>query len=123
VAVYASVMVLPLVGVLVAFLVLPPGWGAVLLVAVVAWEIAEKLIWLRVIGRYPVLVGREALIGSTVTVTNSCFPVGRVRLKGESWAARCEAGARSGETLVVEDVEQITLIVAKKQTATTAGAG
>ena len=106
-------MVLPAVGLLVALFVVPPGWGVGVLVAVIAWETAEKLFWLRITGRYPLVVGREALVGSTVTAITPCRPEGRVRLQGETWPARCAAGARSGETLVIEDIEQITLIVAK----------
>jgi membrane protein implicated in regulation of membrane protease activity len=108
-------MVVPAVGVLLAFFVLPPGWGIAVLVAVVIWEIAEKLFWLRLIRRYPLAMGRETLIGLQVTATTFCGPDGRVRLQGESWRARCSAGARPGEALVVEGVDLITLIVGKQR--------
>ena len=107
-------MVVAIVGVLVAVFVLPPGWGSVLLVGVILWEVTEKLFWIRLINRYPVAVGREALIGLPVIATTVCRPDGRVRLRGESWQARCSTGAQPGETLVVEDVERITLIVRKQ---------
>ena len=106
-------MGVPVVGVVVAIFVLPPGWGTVLLVAVIFWEVTEKLFWIRLIGRYPVVVGREALIGMPVTATTACRPEGRVRLQGENWQARCSTGAQAGETLVVEGVDRITLIVGK----------
>jgi membrane-bound ClpP family serine protease len=106
-------VVVPVVGVVVAVFVLPPGWGAVLLVAVIVWEAAEKLFWIRLIGRYPVVVGREAMIGMSVIATTACWPEGRVRFQGENWQARCSMGARPGETLVVEGVERITLIVGR----------
>ena len=108
-------MVVPAIGVLLAFFVLPPRWGIVLLVAVVIWEVAEKLFWLRLIRRYPLSVGHETLIGLPVTATTFCGPDGRVRLQGESWRARCSAGARPGEALVVEGVDLITLIVGKQR--------
>jgi membrane protein implicated in regulation of membrane protease activity len=106
-------VVVPVVGVVVAVFVLPPGWGTVLLVAVIVWEVTEKLFWIRFIGRYPVVVGREAMIGMSVTATTTCWPEGRVRLHGENWQARCSMGARPGETLVVEGVDRITLIVGR----------
>jgi membrane protein implicated in regulation of membrane protease activity len=107
-------VVVPVVGVVVAVFILPPGWGTVLLVAVISWEVIEKLFWIRLIGRYPVVVGREAMIGMSVVATTTCRPEGRVRLQGENWQARCSMGARPGETLVVEGVDRITLIVGKR---------
>ena len=106
-------MVVLVVAILLAVFVLPPGWGALLVAGVLVWECAEKVFWLRLIRRYPVAVGRETLIGLPVTAATVCGPEGRVRLRGESWKARCAAGARPGETLVVEGVERITLIVGK----------
>ena len=50
-------MVVPAVGFLLAFFVLPPRWGIALLVAVLIWEVAEKLFWLRLIRRYPLASG------------------------------------------------------------------
>ena len=105
-------MIVAIVGVLLAFFVLPPAWGTVVLAAVIVWEVAEKVFWLRLIRRYPVAVGREALIGLPVTATTACRPDGRVRLQGETWQARCSAGAHPGQRLVVEGVERITLICA-----------
>jgi membrane protein implicated in regulation of membrane protease activity len=109
-------MVVPAVGFLLAFFVLPPRWGIPLLVAVLIWEIAEKLFWLRLIRRYPLAVGRETLIGMPVTAMSFSGPDGRVRLQGESWRARCSAGARPGDALVVEGVDLITLVVGKRRT-------
>jgi membrane protein implicated in regulation of membrane protease activity len=106
-------MVVPIAGALVAIFVLPPRWGIVLLIAVLVWEVTEKLFWLRLIRRYPVAVGRETLIGLPVTATTACLPEGRVRLEGASWQARCSAGAHPGEALVVEGIDMITLIVGK----------
>lgn len=108
-------MVVPAVAVLVALFVLPPAWGAVLVAAAVVWEIGEKAFWVRFLRRYPVRVGREALIGMPVVVTAACRPDGRVRLHGESWQARCSTGAQPGDALVVEDVDRITLIIGKRQ--------
>ena len=46
-------------------------------------------------------VGAETLIGRDALVTTACRPSGQVRLDGELWEARCEAGADAGETVTV----------------------
>ena len=107
-------MVVPAAGVLLAFFVLPPRWGIAVLIAVLVWEVFEKVFWLRLIRRYPVATGSEALIGLPVTATTECWPTGRVRLQGETWQARCSAGAQPGDALVVEGVDLITLIVGRR---------
>lgn len=107
-------MVVPIVGLLIAAFVLPRFWGTILLIGVVAWEFGEKLFWVRLISRYPVATGREALIGLPVTATTVCRPHGRVRLWGETWQASCSTGARPGETLIVQSVDRITLIVGRQ---------
>ena len=62
---------------------------------------------------YAPAVGREALIGLPVTAVSTCQPEGWVKLGGERWKAHCSEGAGRGDSLVVEAVEQITLIVAQ----------
>jgi membrane protein implicated in regulation of membrane protease activity len=99
--------------ILVAMLVLPPPWGPVLVSCAIICEIAEKAFWFRSTRRIPIAVGREAMIGLPVTVISPCQPEGRVQLLGERWKARCTAGAGLGEALVIEAVEQITLVVGK----------
>ncbi len=96
-----------------AIFVVPAPWGPVLVACAVVWEIAEKLFWLRYSKRIPIAVGREAMIGLPVTVVFPCRREGRVQLLGEGWKARCSAGAEVGETLVIEAVEQITLVVGR----------
>jgi membrane-bound ClpP family serine protease len=83
----------------------------VLVGCAIVWEIAEKAFWFRSTRRIPIAVGREAMIGLPVTVVSPCQPEGRVQLLGERWQARCTAGAGVGDTLVIEAVEQITLVV------------
>lgn len=106
-------LLLPLGAVLLAVYVLPPPWGLVLIASVIVWEVVEKLFLLRYSRRQPIAVGREALIGLSVTAVSSCEPEGRVRLNGESWRAHCTSGAQPGDELVVEDVDLITLVVSK----------
>jgi membrane-bound ClpP family serine protease len=100
--------------VVLAVFVAPPHWGPVLVGCAIFWEIAEKLYWFRSTKRIPIAVGSDAMIGLPVTVISPCQPEGRVQLRGERWKARCTAGAGVGETLVIEAVEQITLVVSQR---------
>src|SRR5712691_8857673 len=99
--------------VLLAGFVVPAPWGQLLVGGALLWEIAEKLFLLRYSKRMPPVVGREALIGLPVTAVSPCLPEGWVKLRGERWKARCNEGAGAGDSLVVEAVEQITLVVAQ----------
>ena len=40
-----------------------------------------------------------------------CRPTGQVRIGGEIWEARCEAGADVGETVRVTGLDGLTLLV------------
>lgn len=99
--------------VLFAIFVLPAPWGQLVVGGALLWEIVEKLLLLWYSKRMPPAVGREALIGLPVTALSACLPEGWVRLGGERWKARCSEGAGVGDALVVEAVDQITLIVAR----------
>jgi len=98
--------------VLLAVFVVPAPWGQLLVGGALLWEIAEKLFLLR-------YSKRMALIGLPVTAVSACLPEGWVKLRGERWKARCSEGAGVGDSLVVEAVEQITLIVAQPPSSPT----
>jgi membrane-bound ClpP family serine protease len=53
------------------------------------------------------------MIGEPAEVMEACRPNGTVQLRGELWEARCEEGAETGETVRVESVEGLTLVVAR----------
>ena len=99
--------------ILLALFVAPAPWGLVLVGCAIVGEVAEKVFWFRYSKRIPIAVGREAMIGLPVTVISPCRPEGRVQLLGERWKARCNAGAAVGDTVFIEAVEQITLVVSK----------
>jgi membrane-bound ClpP family serine protease len=99
--------------VLLAAFVLPARWGQLLVAGALLWEVVEKLVFVWYSRRTPPALGREALIGASVTAVSACLPEGWVRLGGERWKARCGEGAGVGDSLVVEAVDQITLIVAR----------
>ena len=94
-----------------ALFVMPAPWGVVVVASAIAWEILEKGFWFLRMRRVPVAVGREAMIGQRVDVIAACRPFGKVRLSSERWNARCSQGADVGDTVVVEAVERLTLIV------------
>ena len=57
--------------------------------------------------------GAEAMIGQAAQVVEACHPNGKVHLHGELWEARCDAGAAAGDTVTVEALEGLTLVVAR----------
>jgi membrane protein implicated in regulation of membrane protease activity len=98
---------------LVVFHVVAGPWGVTLVAAAIAFEVVEKGFWVRYTSRIPLAAGPEAMIGRSVTVVAACRPAGRVRFGSESWSARCREGADVGESLVIDSVENVTLIVNK----------
>ena len=99
------------VALLLALFVVPSPWGIVLIGSALAWEISEKAFWFWNTKRIPLAVGPETMVGRQVEVIAACRPDGKVRLQSERWKARCSEGAEMGDTVVVEAVEQLTLIV------------
>jgi membrane protein implicated in regulation of membrane protease activity len=83
----------------VAFLVLLPLW------------VLELFGWNRTTKRHRKAVGAQTLIGREAVVSVPCRPVGQVRLDGEIWEARCEAGAGTGERVRVTGRNGLTLTV------------
>ena len=93
---------------------LPPPWGLVLVVAAAVFELAEAAFWIWLSKRRRPSAGVEALVGMSGVVAVACEPLGQVRVAGELWRARCEAGAARGENVVVEGLEDnLTLRVRK----------
>ena len=91
---------------------LPRGWGIAAVAAAAAFEVAEAALWIKLSRRRKPAVGAEALVGSHGVVVTACDPVGRVRVAGELWRARCAETVRAGERVVVERLEDdLTLIV------------
>ena len=99
------------VSVLLAVFVIRAPWGLSLVATAVIWEIAEKAFWLISTKRIPPAIGPETLVGQTADVVAPCQPYGTVRLRSERWNARCREGADVGDTVIVESMQQLTLIV------------
>lgn len=100
-----------LAGLLLAILVLDEPWSWVAVGIGAAWEIGETglLVWWS--KRRRAVVGAEALVGRRAIVAADCMPEGQVRVAGELWRARCEAGAGTGDEVVVREVDGLTLVV------------
>ena len=97
--------------VVLALFVLPAPWGIVLVAGMTVWEILEKAFWFYRTKGIPVAVGPEAMIGQQVDVIAACRPYGKVRLSSERWNASCSQGADIGDTVVIDAIERLTLIV------------
>jgi membrane-bound serine protease (ClpP class) len=102
---------------LIAVIVLGAPWGLVALGAGLALEILEYAAWKRFLRRYRLRSGPETLVGTTVTVVDDCAPVGRVRLHGEFWNARCRDSIAAGETARITAVDGLTLEIERAGTA------
>jgi membrane-bound serine protease (ClpP class) len=97
--------------ILLAVFVVPAPWGVVLVAAAAVIEIGETFVWVWYSKRRRIQAGAETLIGARAEVVTACRPVGQVRLAGELWRARAEAGAEVGETVRVVGRDGLTLLV------------
>lgn len=100
-----------LVAGLILFAVLDPPLGIVLLVAGALIEVGEAVFWVRYLRRIRVRTGEEGMIGQRAEVIERCAPRGRVRVRGEIWAADCPEGAEVGEAVRVVAIERLLLTV------------
>ena len=99
------------VALLLAILVLDEPWSWLAVGLGAAWEIAESVLIVRWSQRRRSVVGVEALVGRRAVVSADCMPEGQVRVAGELWKARCEAGAGAGDEVVVREVDGLMLVV------------
>jgi membrane-bound serine protease (ClpP class) len=97
--------------VLLALFVLQGPWGLVLVGGAAVVEIGETFFWIHLSRRRRVRAGAETLIGASAEVVSPCRPLGHVRVEGELWRARCEAGAEAGETVRIVGRDGLTLLV------------
>jgi membrane protein implicated in regulation of membrane protease activity len=107
--------VILVIAILLAIFVVESPWNIVVVVVGCVLEVGEIAVlrhWSKRIGRRTeATTGAEAMVGKVAEVTQDCRPVGMVRVAGELWEARCDAGAARGESVVVERVDGLTLVV------------
>ena len=96
---------------LVAIFLLDPPLSYVVVFLGGIFELGESYLFMRWSRRRSPDVGVEALVGRRAVVSTDCRPEGQVRVAGEIWQARCEAGASAGEEVVVTAVDGLTLEV------------
>jgi membrane protein implicated in regulation of membrane protease activity len=94
-----------------AVFVLPPVWGLAAVTMGIAIEVAELGFWIRFLRRYRIATGKEALIGTSAEVIETCDPKGRIRLRGEIWHAESSSRAEVGDRVMVVGVHGLTLRV------------
>ena len=102
-----------LVAFLLALLVLDPPWSFVVVAVALVVELGEAYFWWWLSRRRKPAVGVEAMIGASATVVRACRPLGQVRIQGELWRARADAGADEGDVVSVRavDADGLTLVV------------
>jgi membrane-bound serine protease (ClpP class) len=115
--------VILLIGIGLAFFVMPPGWQIPTIVAFAFLEFAETYLTWRWSQRAKARAGPETLIGATGRAITACRPSGMVRVHGEDWRAECEAGIDAGGRIRVVSRDQLTLVVESlAESATSAAA-
>jgi len=103
--------VLFLIALVLAIFVLPSPWGVITLVVALAIDLVEVGVGLWYSKRRRASVGTETLVGATGVALDELLPEGQVRVNGEIWRARCEAGCDAGASVVVRAVNGLTLEV------------
>lgn len=96
---------------IVLLLFLPSPWDVISFVVVMLLWFVELYGWSRTVRHQRRAVGAETLIGRVAVVSTACRPSGQVRLDGETWEARCDAGAGEGERVRVIGRDRLLLIV------------
>jgi membrane protein implicated in regulation of membrane protease activity len=101
------------VAIVLALIFLPWPWNLAMILGGLAIEVGELAWGLSLARRWKPRTGAEAMIGETAIVVSSCRPLGEVRVQGELWRARCDEGADAGETVRIDRIEALTLVVSR----------
>lgn len=99
------------IALLLAIFVLPSPWGAIAVVVALVLDLVEVGVGIWYSKRRKAKVGVSALVGLTGVALDALGPDGQVRVNGEIWWARCEAGCDAGTPVVVRSVSGLTLEV------------
>jgi membrane-bound serine protease (ClpP class) len=102
-----------IVAIVLAFIFLPWPWNLLAIFGGLAVETVELVWGLSLARRWKPKTGAEAMIGEEAEVVVACRPLGDVRVRGELWQARCDEGADVGETVRIESIQGLTLVVAR----------
>ena len=101
---------------IVGLFVLPAPWNVIGVCVAAVVEVGELYLWILFLRRYRVRGGAEGMIGERAEVIEACDPEGRVKLRGEIWAAVADAGRRleAGERVRVRGVDGLQVTVARE---------
>ena len=90
----------------------PWPWNLIAVVAGAGVEVVELVWGLRLARRWQPQTGAEAMVGRLAEVVAPCHPTGQVRVQGELWEARCAEGADVGQSVRIQRLDGLTLVVA-----------
>jgi membrane-bound serine protease (ClpP class) len=99
------------VAIVIALVFLAWPWNLLVILGGLAIEAGELTWGLRLARKWRPATGAEAMIGEEAEVVAPCRPDGQVRIQGELWRARCDAGADVGDTVRVDRLDGLTLMV------------
>ena len=100
-----------LTGIALAVFAVPEAWRIPVVVGFAILEVAETAITWQISRRGAPKVGAETLTGAAGRAVTDCRPTGTVRVRGEHWQARCEAGVDAGQAIRVTGRDRLTLLV------------
>src|SRR5215210_472177 len=93
-------------------LLLPEPWNVVAVVTAALVEVGEVVFWLRFLRRYRVQTGAEGMVGARGTAIEPVADrTGRIRVRGEIWAARAASAVPAGAAVRVVQVDGLSLEV------------
>ena len=96
---------------LILLVALPHPWNFVGFGVALVLFLGEVLFWHARVRHRRAATGADRMIGATAVVIGACRPRGQVRLRGETWEARCAAGADVGEEVVIRSRDGLVLTV------------
>lgn len=101
------------IAIILALVFLAWPWNLVVILGGLAVETVELAWGLSLARRWRPQTGAEAMIGEEAEVVVACRPLGEVRVRGELWRARCDERADVGESVRIERLDGLTLVVAR----------
>ncbi len=99
-----------IIGVTLAIIFLDWPWRLLVMIPLALFELLEVMLWLK-LRRARSITGAEAMEGMGGVALTNCEPEGQVRVKGQTWEARCRDGVGAGEQITVIRMDGIRLEV------------